>query len=420
MKEMKPHADVLHLIRFAAFLWIGYLITLALINQIFPPPHPSFLSNSAPTYIDFFYYIVQGFIALVCLVMAYWTWIQQRLRQVFVPLIITIITVMPFLVHLLMIRLFPFSSQFSREGPILTLLPFAFVGLLLVAWQYKWQYTLLVILGIVGLNLGLLLSFSEPSMSPFSGGLVVTLTQTVIFLALGFSISYIMGKLRQQQRSLEAANIRLTHYASTLEHLATSQERNRVARELHDTLAHTLSGLSVQLETVKAYWDIDQQAARSILEKALESARSGLDETRRALKALRASPLEDLGLVLAISNMAKETATRFNLTLHLSITDNMPVLSPDVEQCIYRIAQEAVSNVVNHANASTLTVGLEFLGEKVTLTVKDNGVGFDIENHHNSSSHFGLLGMRERAELLGGSLKIISAPGNGSLIQLTI
>jgi signal transduction histidine kinase len=419
MKEIRPHADVLRLIRFAAFLWIGYLIALALINQAFPPPRPSPPLSSPPQYIDFLYYIVQGFIALVCLVLAYWPWLQERLRRAFVPLIIAIITVMPFIVHLLMIRLFPFSPQFSREGPVLTLLPFLFVGLLLVAWQYKWQYTLFIILGIAGLNLGLLWSFSAPNTSPFQGGLVVTLTQVVIFLALGFSISYLMSRLRQQQQSLEVANIRLTHYASTLEHLATSRERNRVARELHDTLAHTLSGLSVQLETVKAYWDVDQPTARSILEKSLAAAHSGLEETRRALKALRASPLDDLGLALAIRNVVEEAAARANLTLALSITDEVPVLSPDVEQCVYRVVQEAVTNVVRHANANNLTVKLASVEGKVMLTVSDDGVGFNTEKS-NGSSQFGLAGMQERAELVGGELKIVSKPGDGTTIQLTI
>jgi signal transduction histidine kinase len=419
MKEVRPHADVLRLIRFAAFLWIGYLIALALINQAFPPTRPLPLPSPPPQHTDYLYYIVQGFIALLCLVLAYWPWIQERLRRAFVPLIITIITVMPFIVHLLMIRLFPFSPQFSREGPVLTLLPFLFVGLLLVAWQYKWQYTLYIILGVAGLNLGLLWSFSAPSKSPFQGGLVVTLTQVVIFLALGFSISYLMSRLREQQQSLEEANIRLTHYASTLEHLATSQERNRVARELHDTLAHTLSGLSVQLETVKAYWDVDQQAARSILDKSLTAAHSGLEETRRALKALRASPLDDLGLALAIRNMIEEAAARANLTMDLSITDKMPALSPDVEQCIYRVAQEAVTNVVKHANAKNLTVKLEFIEGKVTLMVSDDGVGFELEKS-DKTSQFGLAGMRERSQLVGGELKIVSKPGDGTTVQLTV
>jgi signal transduction histidine kinase len=297
--------------------------------------------------------------------------------------------------------------------------PFLFVALMLVAWQYKWQYILLVILGIAGLNLGVIWSLTGPGAPLFIGGIIVTLIQTVIFLAVGFSISYLMNRLKGQQQSLETANIHLTHYASTLEHLATSRERNRLARELHDTLAHTLSGLSVQLETVKAYWDVDQQTARSILDKSLAAAHSGLEETRRALEALRASPLDDLGLALATRNMVEGAAARANLTLDLSIMDKLPALSPDVEQCIYRVAQEAVTNVVNHANAKNLTVKLEFIEEKMSLIVRDDGIGFGIEKN-NKTSHFGLTGMRERAQLIGGDLTIISKPGYGTTIQLTI
>ncbi len=421
MKEIRPPADVIRLIRFAAFLWLGYLIVLALINQVFSPPlPPSRLPlPQPPQYTDFLYYIVQGFIALLCLVLAYWRWIQEWLRRAFVPLIIIIITVMPFIVHWLMIRFFPYSPQFSREGPILTLLPFLFVGLLLVAWQYKWQYTLLIILGIAGLNTGLLWSFSTPHAVPFQAGLVVTFIQSIIFLVVGFSISYLMSRLRGQQQSLEAANIRLTHYASTLEHLATSQERNRLARELHDTLAHTLSGLSIQLETIKAYWDTDQRMALSILDRCLEAAHSGLEETRRALKALRASPLDDLGLARAIRTMVEDTAARANLTIDLSIMDRVPSLSPDVEQCIYRVAQEAVTNVAKHANAKNLTVKLEFIEDKVMLIVRDDGVGFDVEKN-DKTNYFGLKGMRERTQLVGGELNITSKAGEGTTIKLVI
>ena len=189
----------------------------------------------------------------------------------------------------------------------------------------------------------------RPSPQPFQGVLSITLIQTVIFLAVGFSISYLMTRLRRQQQSLETANVRLTHYASTLEQLATTRERNRLARELHDTLAHTLSGLSVQLETVKAYWEVNPAMARSSLYKPLATAHSGLEETQRALKALRASPLDDLGLSMAIRNMATEAAERAHLHLDITAADKTPALAPDVEQCVYRVAQEAIANVVNHA-----------------------------------------------------------------------
>jgi len=409
MKGTRPHTDVLRLIRFAAILWIGYLVALALISQ----------SLQSPRHTEPLYYILYGAIALICLGLAHWSWIQERLRRAFIPVIIAIITVMPVSANYLMVQLFPTGRRFGPEGAVLGLLPFLFIALVLVAWQYKWQYILLIILGTAVLNLVVLWSSAEPGTLDFSRGITITLIQTVIFLAVGFSISYLMSRLREQQQSLETANIRLIHHASTVEHLATSRERNRVARELHDTLAHTLSGLSVQLETTKAYWEVDQQKAHSMLEKSLASIRSGLDETRRALKALRASPLDDLGLVLAVTTMIEGTAERTNLALDLSMMDKMPALSPDVEQCVYRVAQEAVANVVKHANAETLAVKLEFIDGKVTLIVHDDGVGFDIEKSKNTS-HFGLAGIRERAQLIGGELNVISKPGFGTTIYLTI
>jgi signal transduction histidine kinase len=278
---------------------------------------------------------------------------------------------------------------------------------------------LLIILGISGLNLAIVWTSAGLDAPPFQGSLIIVLIQTVILLAVGFSISYLMGRLREQQQSVEAANVRLTHYASTLENLVTSRERNRVARDLHDTLAHALSGLSVQLETVKAYWDVDRETSRSMLDKSLEATHYGLEETRRALKALRASPLDDLGLALAISNFTEEAASRANLNLDLSVPDNMLALPPDIEQCIYRIAQEAVTNVVKHGDAKHLILNFTCSEGKVELTVRDDGVGFDPDKNK-KESHFGLVGMQERADLVGGTLKIVSKFGQGTTIQLTI
>jgi signal transduction histidine kinase len=228
-----------------------------------------------------------------------------------------------------------------------------------------------------------------------------------------------VSRLKTQQASLEQANIQLVHHAGTLEHLTISRERNRMARELHDTLAHTLSALSVQLETIKAYWDVDPAAAQRLLDQSLTATRSGLQETRRALKSLRATPLDDLGLALALRKLAEETAARANLQLDLSLPERLPALSPDVEQCIYRVAQEAVSNVAHHADARTLTVQLSVNGPAVLLLVRDDGAGFDARQDE-AVGHFGLPGMRERAYLAGGQLAIDSRPGRGTTIRLTI
>ncbi len=411
VERTTPHSDAIRLIRFAAILWLGYLSVLALISLSFrAPPNPNLL----------YYYASLGGIALLCLGLAYWRWLQARLRRMFIPTIVAIITVTPLLANYLVGLLSPLGPRFTTpESAILAVFPFLFIGLLLVAWQYKWPYILLVILGITGVNLGVVWSSAPPGSPPFWGWTVVTLIQTVIFLAVGFSISYLMSRLRRQQQSLEEANIRLSHYASTLEQLATTRERNRLARELHDTLAHTLSGLSVQMETLKAYWDVDPKAARALLDESLAAARSGLKETRRALQSLRASPLDDLGLTLAITTMAKDAAERANLALELSLADDIPALSPDVEQCVYRVTQESIANVVNHANAKKLKVKLEFTKGKLTLIMEDNGAGFDTAKV-DKANHFGLTGMREHAQLIGGKLNIKTKPGAGTTVRLTV
>jgi signal transduction histidine kinase len=415
MKRTMGARDAIQLIRIGSFLWLGYLIALVIINQSLGPPQRT----------GFWYYVFYGIIALICLGLTYWTWVQNRLKRVFIPLIITIASVMPLIVNWMMIQLFPMVPASSPDDLYLRPFPFIFLGLLLVAWQYKWQYILLVIAAITALNLGVMWSFRVPNDNfgghggSFQGPLISVLIQTVIFLTVAFSTSFLMSRVRKQQKSLEEANKNLVHYASTLEQLTTSQERNRLARELHDTLAHTLSGLSVQLEAVKAYWDIDQTASKTRLEQALASTHSGLEETRRALKALRASPLDDLGLALAIKAMAEDTAVRGKLKLEISITDKIPALAPDIEQGIYRIAQEAMANVINHANAGLLKIKLEYVEDKLRLLIGDNGSGFDTGKKI-EDSHWGVTGMQERAKVIGGQLRITSQPGTGTEIELTI
>jgi signal transduction histidine kinase len=426
MKMTTVRMDVIRMIRFAAFLLIGYVIVSFFLIQIFQspqspqPPQQMFPQPQAQRNINYLYYIFYLCIALICLVLAYWPWVQAKLKKAFIPVVVAILAISPVIISQFAVPQSPLGPRFgSPEATVLMMLPFLFVALLLVAWQYRWQHILFVILGIMALNLGVRWSSAGPGTQPFQGILVVYLIQTVIFLVVGFSISFLMGRLRAQQQSLEAVNSRLTQYASTLEQLTTSRERNRLALELHDTLAHTLSGLSVQLETIKAYWDVDRPTAHSILEKSLTATHSGLEETRRALKALRASPLDDLGLVLALRKMVEDAASRANLALDMPEIIMVPPLSPDIEQCLYRVAQEAVTNVIKHASAKKLTVKLEFIDGAATLTVSDDGVGFDMDKI-DKTSHFGLPGMQERAKLVGGELDVISQPGSGTTVTLYI
>ena len=191
-----------------------------------------------------------------------------------------------------------------------------------------------------------------------------------------------------------------------------------MARELHDTLAHTLSAVAIQLEALDALWDGDPQAARKTLLLSRDLTRSGLVETRRALQALRANPLEDLGLGLALRHLAETTAARAGLQLSLDIPSKLGQLSPFAEQNIYRIAEEALNNTVRHANAHHLTVSLRQNSKQIMLLIADDGLGFDAQPVQNE--HFGLVGMRERAALCHALLQIESAPDKGTCISLIL
>jgi signal transduction histidine kinase len=156
-----------------------------------------------------------------------------------------------------------------------------------------------------------------------------------------------------------------------------------------------------------------------MLDQSLTVTRSGLQETRRALKSLRASPLDDLGLAFAVSQLAHSAAERANLKLDLIVPNPTSALSPEVEQCVYRVAQEAIANVAHHANARHLSVALTCEADQVTLLIKDDGRGFDVCQGE-QAGHYGLAGMRERAALIGAHLNIESQPGNGTRLQLEV
>ena len=411
MHKSNKYADVVLLIRFAAILWVAYLISLVVITNL--------TGRADDASGLFFYYALLGAVALICLGLSFWARLQLEMQRYFVPLIVAIITVLPIIFIWISNRSFPPNRMLDPQNSLLTGWPFLLVAFLLIAWKYKWPYMVIITLSITVLNFATIWIFRPPGDMPLEGPLTFALIQAVVVLAVGLSISYLLTRLRRQQRSLEEANTLTRHYASTLDQLATSRERNRLARELHDTLAHAMSGLSVQLETIDAYWDVDRTLAKTFLETALKTARSGNEETRRALKSLRASPLEDMGLVQALRTLSEGAAARAGLKVDISLPETCEILSPDVEQSVYRVAQEAITNVINHARATHLYLTLSTTHGKITLTVKDDGVGFDTAKT-NQTHQFGLTGMKERAHLCGGEIFVLSQPGSGTTIKLTI
>jgi signal transduction histidine kinase len=246
----------------------------------------------------------------------------------------------------------------------------------------------------------------------------IVLVHMVVFGLIGYIVNRTVTAQREQRQALAAANAQLAQHAATLEQLTLSRERNRLARELHDTLAHTLSAVSVQLEAVDSAWHVQPEKARELLLKSLAQTRSGLTETRRALQSLRAAPLDDLGLALAIRTLAESTAKRGGFALQLDL-DEVEPLTPELEQQIYRIAQEALANVFKHSGARTVAVGLSRAKGQLTLTIEDDGRGFVVEAVQ-GNGHYGLRGMQERADLIDGVLEFTRGKPHGTVVRLRI
>jgi signal transduction histidine kinase len=356
-------------------------------------------------------------IAFIFLVFTHSAWVQKKLGSIFYPLLLLTISTAPIFINVFITPRFPNGPLANAEGMALRQLPVLFVALVLVAWEYELSHVIFFSIATTTLELSLIY-FSSIDNRNIYVFLFLAIIRTISFIAVGVFMSLIVARLREQRESLREANANLTHYASTLEQLTVSRERNRLARELHDTLAHSLTAISVSLETAKAYFDIDPAKTRDFIDRSLESTRVGVDETRRALKALRSNALEDMGLGLAIQRAAESAATRFHLNLTLDLKNPMPSLSPDVEQTIYRITQESIENIVNHSRAKNFSVRLES-NSHTTLTIQDDGMGFDSKSKE-PTGHFGLVGMRERAQLAGGRLKIESEKGKGTKVVLTI
>lgn len=431
MASTRPSArndpELSRLLQIAGWLWLGYLAMLMLVNQIL-------YQTVAPMLL---YYLVNGCAALLFIAISYIHPLQRLLKGSFLPLMLLLIAVMPVVINHLRLFIRIRDSLSSPEWLALSQMPVLFLALVLTAWQYRFA-GVAIFSGVTFLVELLMVIFVSPlldfvsirppelpgvfSPTPFRAVdifIVLAVVRTISFLVVGYFISQLMSRLRLQQESLARANTRLTHYSSTIESLTVSRERNRIAHELHDTLAHSLTAIAVQLEAVKAYWELDAGKARRLLDSSLASARSGTEETRRALKALRATPLEDLGLKLALQELAVSAARRASLDLELHLPEDIPFLSPDVEQVLYRIAQEAIENVVNHAQAHKLIVSLAGDENRITLTVADDGLGFDPVLAE-KAGRYGLIGMRERAAIAGCGLKVESAPANGTRITLTM
>ena len=219
----------------------------------------------------------------------------------------------------------------------------------------------------------------------------------------------------------EEANRQLQKYANEVEELTVDRERTRMAREIHDTLGHYLTILSIQLETIGKLQERDP--ARAIVEvaEARRVAAQSMQEVRNAVAALRPSSIATLSLPEALTQLASEfrnTASDTELTLDLET--QLPPLSPDVQLALYRAAQEALTNIRKHSHATKVLIRLRYEKNEIELVVLNNGESAIENERRPSGSGFGLVGLRERVELLGGHVTYGNQEAQGYRVAIHI
>lgn len=251
-------------------------------------------------------------------------------------------------------------------------------------------------------------------------GLVLTLTfnSGILFGLVLLFILLLVGALLSEQESrqkLAEANQKLREYAMLIEDRAISQERNRIAREIHDSVGHNLTAQSIQLENVALFLAEDKQRAAQHLQQARELGKEALKEVRASVRAWRSHPLKQ-SFRQALSQLISEfeATTSVPVASHLQIGDTLPL---DISIVLYRVIQEAFTNICKHAKATKVELIISENNREFYLKIEDNGCGF---NPGQNTTGFGRQGMEERVMAVGGHFSLNSSPGEGCKIEVKI
>lgn len=228
------------------------------------------------------------------------------------------------------------------------------------------------------------------------------------------------AELKSAHEQLATAHSQLEEYAVEVEDLTLMAERQRLARELHDTLAQGLVGLTMQLETIDALL-LKQQGdqARAIVQQAMTRARATVTEARAAIEDLRAETRNGLSFSQAVQGEIQRFTSATGLACSCSLPETLP-LPPALHEHLLRLVAEGLMNTARHAQATRAWVRANCDQQGLMFEIGDDGIGFDPEAAARQAGHYGLLGLRERARLLRGQLDIVSAPGQGTTLRLRL
>ncbi len=251
---------------------------------------------------------------------------------------------------------------------------------------------------------------------------VLSIVPTSVFVLMFVWLFDRQNKAREEAqnawRELDTAHRQLTEYAAQVEDLTLASERQRMARELHDTLAQGLAGLVLQLEAIDSHLSRGNTAkAQVITQQAMVRARSTLADARRAIDDLRSGDVPEVDLETAVRAEAERFTAASGIPCDLAIS--LPASLPEgVRDNALRVVAEALTNVARYAQAQCVAVTIRSLDQALNIEVRDDGAGFDPAQI--SAGHYGLLGLRERTRLIGGTLNIESTPGQGTTLKVQL
>jgi signal transduction histidine kinase len=254
-------------------------------------------------------------------------------------------------------------------------------------------------------------------------GLIQLLPYAAGYAFFGFFGWTMVQAQKDRQRSeqllaeLQETHEKLQRYTEQVEELAVAEERNRIAREMHDTLGHRLTVAAVQLEGAARLVHTNPQKTETIIKTVYEQVKEGLAELRKTVAMMRAPVDEDLPLPQALTRLTAGLKDATGLNLKLELDNNLPELPSTYRHALFRAAQEGLTNIERHASASEAQIRLFQVDGRVYLVIEDNGVGLDPAK---DTTGFGLTGMRERAGLLNGEFSIQPREGGGTCLTFSL
>jgi signal transduction histidine kinase len=234
----------------------------------------------------------------------------------------------------------------------------------------------------------------------------------LVFLCLQLLVDAVLSE-RKGQEQLAEANATLRRYALKIEELATEQERNRIARDIHDSLGHSLTVFNIHLEAALRLLHSEPTEAEALLLEVKQLGTKALQDVRESVTVLRTDPLQGRSLRAAIAQLVADFERTTGIAPTCTLKFDKPLIG-ELNFTLYRLVQESLTNICKHAAATEVAIGIQQSEQEIQVIIQDNGKGF--QSHHHPLG-FGLQGMQERTLALGGSLKIKTAPGQGCHIQ---